>query len=78
MQGVHADPRVVYFELRVPRINDKEDTVDCEVFVNAAIENTEYFSVPVKDVSAIFVATMTLRRPSAVGSKIFACKSAGI
>jgi hypothetical protein len=46
--------------------------------MNTAVEYSEYLPAPVRDVSAILVATMTLRRPSAVGSKIFACKSAGI
>ena len=78
LQGVHADSRVVYFELRVSRINDKEDAINCGVFLIPTMDNSEYLRVPVRDVSAILVATMTLRRPSAVGSKIFACKSAGI
>ena len=33
---------------------------------------------PVNEVSAILVVTMTFRRPSSVGEKILACKSAGI
>jgi hypothetical protein len=78
LEGIHADPRVVCFELRVPRINDKEDAINYNIFVNTAVGYIEYLHVPVKDVSAILVATMTLRRLSAVGSKIFTCKSTGI
>ena len=35
-------------------------------------------SVPVNDVSAMFVATITFLRPSLVASNIFAWRSAGI
>ena len=80
LQRVHADLGVVHLQLRVPGVHDVQDAVDCRGPASAHLDTTKRAAegLPVSDVSAMFVATMTLRRPSLVGSKIFACRSAGI
>ena len=79
LQGIHTNLGVVHPEFGVSGVNNIQDAIHCSV-LSVSMELNDIYApcVPVRDVSAMLVATMTLRRPSAVGSKILACRSAGI
>lgn len=79
LERVHTHSRVVDLELAIASVDHVHDSVDCMTNKDQlGSRGANGRNAPVREVSAMLVATMHFRRPSAVASKILAWRSAGI